>query len=77
MYTMPFQVLDVFDRPSRILFESEKQEILYIYATVYKTTMPSIYEDDPMSIRLGAKENDIICMRNCKTDIYRLVKKIE
>ncbi len=70
---MPFQILDVFQRPSKILTDSEKVEILHIYATVYKTNMPHISVNDIASIRLNAKENDIICMRNYDTDIYRLV----
>ena len=76
---MPFQVLDVFYRPSKLLNDGEKEEILNIYATVYKTSMPNISVDDWISITLGAKENDIICMRNHKTEVYRLVvaSKIE
>lgn len=70
---MPFQILEVFHRPSKLLTESEKTEILKIYATVYKTHMPQISVNDMTSIKLGAKENDIICMRNKHTEIYRLV----
>jgi DNA-directed RNA polymerase subunit H (RpoH/RPB5) len=70
---MPFQILDVFYRPSKLLTDYEKQEILKIYATVYKTNMPQISVNDFASIQLGAKENDIICMRNKHTEIYRLV----
>jgi DNA-directed RNA polymerase subunit H (RpoH/RPB5) len=70
---MPFQILDVFQRPSKLLSDYEKQEILHIYATVYKTNMPHISVNDIACIRLNAKENDIICMRNYDTDIYRLV----
>jgi DNA-directed RNA polymerase subunit H (RpoH/RPB5) len=70
---MPFQVLDVFDRPSRILLEHEKQEILKMYAHVYHTTMSHISVNDKASVLLNAQVGDIICMRNYKTDIYRLV----
>jgi DNA-directed RNA polymerase subunit H (RpoH/RPB5) len=70
---MPFQILEVFYRPSKLLTDSEKTEILSIYATVYKTNMPQISINDVASIKLGAKENDIICMRNKNTEIYRLV----
>lgn len=70
---MPFQIFDVFQRPSKLLSDYEKQEILHIYATVYKTNMPHISVNDISCIRLNAKENDIICMRNYDTDIYRLV----
>lgn len=73
MYKMQFQVLDIFYRPSKLLNDREKKEILNIYATVYKTNMISISVDDWISITLGAKENDIICMRNNNENIYRLV----
>jgi DNA-directed RNA polymerase subunit H (RpoH/RPB5) len=70
---MTFQIIEVFYRPSKILTEIEKTTILNMYATVYKTNMPHISVNDLISIKLGAKENDIICMRNKNTDIYRLV----
>lgn len=73
MYKMPFQVLDVFYRPSKLLNDHEKKEILNIYATVYKTNMMNVSINDWISVALGAKENDIICMRNHNENIYRLV----
>ena len=73
-----FYIHDVFDKSSKLLTEYEKNEILIIYSTVYKTDIPIISIDDMISIYLGAKENDIICMRNSSNnDIYRLVVKRE
>jgi DNA-directed RNA polymerase subunit H (RpoH/RPB5) len=70
---MSFENPDVFFRPCKLLTDYEKKEILEIYDMVYKTKMPHISINDWLSIKLGAKENDIICMRNGNTEIYRMV----
>jgi len=70
---MSFEKLDIYFRPARILNEYEKSNILYDYNQIYKTYMTKISVNDELSIILGAKINDIICMRNNNNDIYRLV----
>ena len=52
------------------IYEVINGKRLYLY---HKTKEYGYYNNDLISIKLGAKENDIICMRNKNTDIYRLV----
>lgn len=65
-----FQQLDVFERPARILTGSEKEYILSLYPRI---SIQTISIDDWLCIELGAIENDIICIRDHNTDIYRRV----
>jgi len=70
---MSFEKLDIHYRPARVVKEHEKSGILYNYSQIYKTHMTKISVNDELSIKLCAKVNDIICMRNNNNDIYRLV----
>jgi DNA-directed RNA polymerase subunit H (RpoH/RPB5) len=70
---MSFEKLDIHYRPARIVKEHEKSDILYNYKQIYKTHMNKISVNDELSIKLRAKVDDIICMRNNNNDIYRLV----
>ena len=65
-----FQELDVFERPARILTEDERDFILQIYS---RLSMQTISIEDSLCIELGAREDDIICIRNNNTDTYRTV----
>ena len=64
------QIHDVFDAPSKLLLREEREYICSIYPE---------YIIKPISIeasvckRLGARPNDIICIRLNHTDIYRRV----
>jgi DNA-directed RNA polymerase subunit H (RpoH/RPB5) len=70
---MSFQKIDVHFRPVRIIKDYEKSDVLYNYNQIYKTHMTKISVNDELSVKLGAKVDDIICMRNNNNDIYRLV----
>jgi hypothetical protein len=70
---MSFEKIDVHFRPARIVKEHEKLDILYNYNKIYKTHMTKISVNDELSIKLHAKVDDIICMRNNNNDIYRYV----
>lgn len=70
---MSFQKIDIHFRPARIIKDYEKSDVLYNYNQIYKTHMIKISVNDELSIKLGAKVDDIICMRNNNNDIYRLV----
>jgi len=75
MSSYNFQKMHPLDRAVKLIRPSEKKEIMDIY---YKHThIHHISVDDPISIQLGAKENDIISIRDHTTDIYRLVVKRE
>jgi DNA-directed RNA polymerase subunit H (RpoH/RPB5) len=70
---MPFEKIDIYFRPARIVKDYEKSDILYNYTQIYKTHMTKISVNDELSIKLRAKVHDIICMRNNNNDIYRYV----
>jgi DNA-directed RNA polymerase subunit H (RpoH/RPB5) len=70
---MSFEKIDVHFRPARIIKDYEKSDILYNYNKIYKTHMTKISVNDELSIKLHAKVDDIICLRNNNNDIYRLV----
>jgi len=58
--------------PSRLLTDSEKQNILEIFNSS-NANMHTISIDDWISIHFDAKIGDIICMKNNTTELYRLV----
>ena len=67
-----FHTIDLFKRPARLLTDNEKKDLLsYAYSSL--KNMHTISIDDWVSIQLGAKEDDIICIRHHHNDIYRLV----
>jgi DNA-directed RNA polymerase subunit H (RpoH/RPB5) len=71
---MYFEKIDIHFRPARIVKDNEKLDVLYSYNQIYKTYITKISVNDELSIKLGAKIDDIICMRNNNNnDIYRLV----
>jgi len=59
-------------RPSRLLTDKEKKEILESYKTS-NLSMHTIYVDDWLSVQLDATIDDIICMKDAHSDLYRLV----
>ena len=59
-------------RPSRLLTDPEKEEILHLFKSS-NISMHTIYPDDWLSIHFDAKVNDIICIRDNTTDLYRIV----
>jgi DNA-directed RNA polymerase subunit H (RpoH/RPB5) len=65
-----FEQLDVFHRPAKILNEDEREYVINSYPL---STIRTISNDDIICIELGAREGDIICIRNNNTDTYRLV----
>ena len=65
-----FEQLDVFNKPAKILNDEEREYVITSYPL---STMHTISNDDIICIQLGAREGDIICIRNNNTDTYRLV----
>jgi len=61
------------DKPIKLLTEDEKKDILEIYYRF--TRIHNILINDPICIELGAKEDDIIAIRNKTSETYRLVVK--
>ncbi len=59
-------------KPMKILNEKEKKEV-YEFFNHYQSILPIIYEDDWICKELGAKINDIICIQDIKSRLYRLV----
>ena len=65
-----FQKYDVFSRPAKILTNDDKEIVMAMY---HRSNIQKILIDDWLCIQLGAQEDDIICIRDYNTDIYRLV----
>ena len=65
-----FQQYDVFSRPAKILTNDDKEIVMSMY---HRSNIQKILIDDWLCIQLRAQEDDIICIRDCNTDIYRLV----
>ena len=65
-----FEQMDVFHRPAKILSDEEREYIVSIYPL---STMCTISNDDVICVELGARDGDVICIRNNYTDTYRLV----
>jgi hypothetical protein len=59
-----------FSRPAKILTNDDKEIIMSMY---YRSNIQKILIDDWLCIQLGAQEDDIICIRDNNTDIYRMV----
>ena len=68
-----FQKYHSLDRSIKLLTDEEKESVLNIYYLY--TDIKKIAFDDPLCTHLGARENDIICIRNNNSDIYRLVDR--
>jgi len=67
-----FHILDPFKRAARLLTDIEKKDLIS-YAYFALKNMHTISVDDWLSIQLGAREDDIICIKHHHTDVYRLV----
>jgi DNA-directed RNA polymerase subunit H (RpoH/RPB5) len=65
-----FEQMDIFHRPAKILNHEEREYIITLYPI---STMRTISNDDIICIEIGAREGDIISIRNNNTDTYRLV----
>jgi len=66
-----FQKYHSLDRSIKLLTDEEKETVLNIYYLY--TDIKKIAFDDPLCTHLGAKEYDIICIRDNNSDVYRLV----
>jgi len=65
-----FENHDVFDIPARLLLDDE---IEYIFSIFPRPNIKQISVDAPVCKRLGAREDNVICIRYNNTDLYRRV----
>ena len=59
-------------RPSRLLTDTEKENILDLFKSS-NIAMHTISTDDWLTIHFNAKIGDVICIKDNTTDLYRIV----
>lgn len=67
-----FQILHPLLRPSKILSNHEKKDVIE-YFKYNNSNIPTIFIDDFICRELCAKVGDIICMQDIKSKLYRIV----